>query len=111
MAYVRRRIIERKLKEMILEEARRRGVDPRDLAEWAYYAAGVKVRRTDWDEVVRAILRSDDITAQELAAYLYTEHGLEIDENRWVEVLRSFSLADKASKLWGGKLGKKEGKS
>jgi len=110
LSAVRRRLIERKLKEMLLEKAKHAGVDPRELASWLYEAAGIRVSRATWENVVRAILRSDEITAQELAVYLMEEHGVKFDEIAWLKALRSFGLATAASKVLGGR-GRKNGKA
>jgi transposase len=110
LSIVRRKLIERKLKEMLLEKAERENVDPRDVASWLYEAVGVRVGRATWENVRRAILRSDELTAQELAVYLMEEHGVKIDEHEWLSVLRSFGLTVSTSKILGGR-GRKHGEA
>jgi acyl carrier protein len=102
-AAIKRRLIERKLKEMLLEKAVRNRIDLRELADWLYESAGIKVGKITWDNIKRAILRADEITAQELAVYLMEEHGIRIDEREWLRILRSFGLTTTTSKILGDK--------
>ncbi|ABM81043.1 hypothetical protein [Hyperthermus butylicus] len=97
MAQARRRLLERKLKEMLLEQAKRAGISPEQLAEWLYESAGIRVKAT-WHDVEREVLRSDEVSAQELAAYLLSE-GVEVDESKWLDILRQHGLSKSIPRL------------
>ena len=89
---VARRIINRRLKEMLLDTAEMSGVDPAEIAEWLEEAAGVRVAaaRSGWRGVRRAIL-SAPVTPQELAAFLL-EKGVEVNEREWIRIVEEGSL-------------------
>ncbi len=88
---VARRIINRRLKEMLLDTAEKSGVDPSEIAEWLEEAAGVRVpSRSGWRRVRRAVL-SAPVTPQELAAFLL-EKGVEVDEREWIRIVEEGSL-------------------
>ena len=97
MAYVRRRLLERKLKEMLLEQAKEAGINPEQIAEWLYEAAGIRANPA-WRDIEKAVLRSDEISAQELAAYLVSE-GVNVDEQKWLEILRQHGLSKSVPRL------------
>jgi len=97
MAYVRRRLLDRKLKEMLLHHAREAELDPTDLAEWLYEDAGVKAQ-PNWRDVKRKVLYSEEITARELAAYLISE-GIEINEKEWIEIVKRYSIGTTTPRL------------
>ncbi len=87
-----RRLIERDIKRMLLEEAKRRGVDPRVLVEWLREEHGVQIGgKPDWGKVEKAIVGDDEITSYELAAFLQ-ELGVEVSEDKWLEILRRYGL-------------------
>jgi len=96
MTAARRALVERKLKEMLLEAAERAGLDPRELAEWLYEEHGVRVAG-GWASLRRAVARSE-VTAQELAVFLL-EHGVEVDEEAWIEVVKKYSIGDSVPRL------------
>ena len=88
---IARRIVDRRLKEMLLDAAPLGGVDPAELAEWLDEAAGVRVAgRAGWRRVRRAVL-SAPVTPQELAAFLL-EKGVEVDEREWIRIVEEGSL-------------------
>jgi hypothetical protein len=72
---------------MLLDAARRAGVDPAELAEWLYYEAGVR-SKPSWESLERAVLRAREVTAQSLAAFL-VELGVKVDEEEWLRLLGS----------------------
>ncbi|KSW12271.1 hypothetical protein CF15_05850 [Pyrodictium occultum] len=100
MAYVRRRLVERKLKEMLLRRAREAGMEPAQLASWLYEAAGIRAQPS-WRDLERKILYNDDVTAQELAAYLLSE-GIKVDEKEWIRVVKSHSVGIEVPRLPSG---------
>ncbi|NOZ89542.1 MAG: hypothetical protein GXO15_06425 [Crenarchaeota archaeon] len=101
-AAARRRVVERRMKEVLLEAARRAGVDPGELAEWLSYAAGVRAEAS-WSSVRRAVLRPE-VSAQELAAFLVTE-GVEVPEGELLEALGEVFLGGRAPRLPRGAAG------
>lgn len=86
---LRRRILERRLKEMLLELAEENNIDLEDFVEWLYYAAGIRAKAS-WNEVKRAVLAASELSARELAAYL-VEQGVRIDEDTWIRIVSSGS--------------------
>ena len=87
-----RRIIEREVKRMLLEEARRHGIDPRVVVEWLREELGIHVGgRPDWRKVEKVVLSSDDVTSYELASFL-REQGVEVPEEKWLEILRKYGI-------------------
>lgn len=98
MSSVRRRLLERRLKEMLLDQAQRAGLGAERLAEWLYEEHGVRAR-PDWRSVRRAAL-SSPVTAQELAAFLI-EEGVEVDEDAWLRVLKEYSIGNSVPRLPG----------
>lgn len=105
MAYTRRRLLERRLKEMLLGQARRAGVEPGVVAEWLYEEHGVKTR-PNWVSVERALL-GGEVTAQEFAAFLL-DIGVEVDEEEWLEVLKSTGVSPHVPRLPGAGGGARE---
>ena len=94
----RRRILERRLKEMLLELAEESNIDLEDFIEWLYYAAGIKARAS-WDEIKRAVLSANELSARELAAYL-AEQGIKINEDAWMrEVSSGFTLSNSVPRI------------
>jgi hypothetical protein len=91
-----RRLLERRLKEMLLEEAERAGLEPWRLAEWLYEEHGVRVR-PDPRSVRRAVL-SSPVTAQELAVFLM-EEGVEVSEEKWLRILREQPIGGAVPRL------------
>ncbi len=96
MSAVRRSLVERKLKEMLLDAAERAGIEPGEVAEWLYEEHGVRAGRS-WKAVRRAVVRSE-VTAQELAVFLL-DHGVEVDEEAWIEVVKKYSIGDTVPRL------------
>ena len=90
VAMLRRRILERRLKEMLLELAEENNIDLEDFVEWLYYAAGIRAK-TSWNEVKRAVLSASELSARELAAYL-AEQGVRIDGDTWIRIISSGSI-------------------
>jgi hypothetical protein len=86
---LRRRILERRLKEMLLELAEKNNIDLEDFVEWLYYAASIRAKAS-WSKVKRAVLSASELSARELAAYL-AEQGVRIDEDAWIRIVSSGS--------------------
>ncbi|BES81405.1 hypothetical protein [Pyrodictium abyssi] len=97
MAYVRRRLLDRKLKEMLLRRAREAGIEPGQLAEWLYEEAGIRAQ-SNWRDIERKILYSEEVTAREFAAYLISE-GIDVDEKEWMEVVKRYSFGTTVPRL------------
>lgn len=96
MAAARRALVERKLKEMLLDAAERAGIEPGEIADWLYEEHGVRAARS-WSAVRRAVARSE-VTAQELAVFLL-DHGVEVDEEAWIEIVKKYSIGDTVPRL------------
>jgi hypothetical protein len=87
-----RRLIERDVKRMLIEEAKRHGVDPRAIIEWLRDEHGIQVGgRPDWSKVEKVVVSSDEVTSYELASFLQ-ELGIEVPEEKWIEVLRRYGV-------------------
>ncbi len=87
-----RPLIEREIKRMLIEEARRHGVDPRAFVEWLREEHGIQIGgRVDWKRVEKAIVSNDEVTSYELAVFL-EELGVEVPEEKWIEVLRKYGV-------------------
>jgi len=97
LAYVRRRLLDRKLKEMLLRRAREAGIEPGQLAEWLYEEAGIRAQ-SNWRDVERKILYSEEVTAREFAAYLISE-GIDVDEKEWIETVKKYGFGTTVPRL------------
>ena len=86
----RTRLLERKLKEMLLEAARRQGVSASRLAERLEEELGARLPRS-WDKLVRVIVESDEIDERELAAVM-VDMGVEVPEEEWLKLVSRYSL-------------------
>ncbi len=87
-----RRLIERDVKRMLLEEAKRRGVDPRVIAEWLRDEHGIQIGgRIDWGKIEKVVASSEEVTSYELATFLQ-ELGVDVPEDKWLEVLRKYGV-------------------
>ncbi|AEM39389.1 hypothetical protein Pyrfu_1532 [Pyrolobus fumarii 1A] len=87
-----RPLIEREIKRMLVDEAKRRGVDPRQLIEWLREEHGMQIGGApDWRRVEKAIVSNTEITSYELASFLQ-ELGVEIPEEKWIAILRKYGI-------------------
>ena len=87
-----RKLIEREIKKMLLEEAKKRGIDPRLVIEWLRDEHGIQVGgRPDWRKVEKVVLSSEDVTSYELASFLH-DQGVEVPEDKWLEILRKYGV-------------------
>ena len=80
MSY-RRRLASRAIKERLLDQMVRDGVDPREAADWLWDDFGKRVR-PDWKSIRRAVLGDSEITPQDLAVFMI-DQGLEPEEGAW----------------------------
>ncbi len=84
------RLLERRLKEILLEAARRQGVSAARLAERIEEETGLRVPRS-WEGLVRFVLSSGEIDERELAAIL-VDLGVEVPEEEWINLVSRYRL-------------------
>ncbi len=71
---------DRAIKASLMSQARGRiGLD--EFVEWLWDDFGIRARRS-WDDIVRAVVYSDEVLPQDLAAFMISE-GVEPDEGAW----------------------------
>ncbi|MET1128925.1 MAG: hypothetical protein ABWW70_06370 [Thermoproteota archaeon] len=92
-----RRVVEKRLKRFLLEEARKAKLDLQEIAEWLQFSAGISAR-PDWGDIERKILEAEEISAQELAAFLL-EEGVRVDEEKWIEIVKSSYKGTKVPRM------------
>jgi hypothetical protein len=85
------RRLDRRLRELLLREARRQGLPAHRLAEAIEEATGSRMPR-EWDRLERLLLDTDELDARELAAVL-VELGVRVPEDEWLRIVSSYSLA------------------
>ncbi len=84
-----RRLVEREVKKMLLEAAKRGGLSPRSVAEWLREEYGINAR-PEWRSIEKALL-SPEVTSNEFAAFL-VDNGVEVPEEKWIEILRKYGI-------------------
>ncbi len=71
---------DRAIKASLMSQAKGKiGLD--EFVEWLWEDFGIRVRR-DWDDVVRAVVNSDEVIPQDVASFMIGE-GVEPDEGAW----------------------------
>ena len=76
-----RKLRERTVKEVLLDQMIEEGVSPREAAEWLWDDFGKRVR-PDWRSIKKAVLGDPDITSQDIAVFMI-ENGIEPREGAW----------------------------
>ena len=75
------RIKERAVKEALVQQLKRSGVDLDEVIDWLWDDFGRKARR-DWKSIENVILGDNDITPQDLAVFMI-DQGILPDEGAW----------------------------
>lgn len=71
---------ERATKASLMSQAKGR-IDLEEFVEWLWEDFGIRVR-SSWDDVIKAVVNSDEVLPQDLAAFMISM-GVEPDEGAW----------------------------
>lgn len=76
----RSRAKDRAIKASLMSQAKGK-IDLEEFVEWLWEDFGIRVSR-NWDDVVKAVVDSDEIIPQDVASFMISE-GVEPDEGAW----------------------------
>ncbi len=87
----RTNLVDRKLRKILLEEARKQGLSASTLAERLSDELGYKIP-SNWEKIERIILETEEIDARELATILL-DLGVQVPEDKWIEIVSKYQLS------------------
>ncbi|MCE4628335.1 MAG: hypothetical protein F7C34_04215 [Desulfurococcales archaeon] len=77
----KRKIMNRAIKENLLDQMERSGISPGEASEWLWDDFGKRVPPR-WDKIRKAVLSDPDVTPQDLAVFMI-DQGVQPEEGAW----------------------------